>query len=276
MSGLVIDHGNPWWTSPNVWAVPTSNPNEPSPGEPSPETGKQYYLKALVRNTETFRIDNAQINLYWANPSLTITRGNAHLVGSAFASVDGGQTAEALCLNPWSPTFVNQGHECLVAEVAHGIPSLSDVLDGQNDPQVAQHNLTVVMFQGASFHFAFEVCNPGRKEQTFVIHAEQADHEQFETAVRHFGNHLGPRTRGTVHELGFVKSPCPDMHALEGVVHPPLRHKLEPNGCTGYSLVGKLEGGAALVHITQAVEDHRIGGLSLLVVRREEEKGGQK
>ena len=46
MSDLVIDHGDPWWLGPNVWAVPFSNPNEPSPGGPSPEAGKQCCLKA--------------------------------------------------------------------------------------------------------------------------------------------------------------------------------------------------------------------------------------
>ena len=272
MNGLVIDHGNPWWLSPNVWAALVSNPDEPSPGELSPKTGQQYYLKAQVRNTETFTITNAQVNLYWANPSLTITRGNAHLVGSAFVSVDGGQTAEVLCLSPWVPTFVNQGHECLLAEIAQGNPMPSDALDGQNDPHVAQRNLSVVMSTGTSFHFAFEVCNSERKEQIFAVHVQQADHEQLEAVVKLFGNRLRIPARGTIQELGFVESPCPDMHDLRGVVPQIPQLKLGPYGCAGYSVVGKLEAGAALIHVTQTIESRRVGGLSVLILHREEEK----
>jgi len=272
MSGLVIDHGDPWYLSPNVWAVPTSSPDGPSPGELSPKTGQQYYLKAQVRNTETFQITNAQVNLYWADPSLTITRSNAHLVGYAFVSVDGGQTAEVLCLSPWTPSFVNQGHECLLAEVVQGTPSPSDALDGQNDPHVAQRNLSVIMSFGTSFHFAFEVCNPERKDQVFAVHAQQADHEQLEAVVRLFGNHLGSLAKGTIQELGFVESPCPDMHALKGVISQITHLKLGPYGCAGYSVVGKLEGRAALVHVTQTVEKRVIGGLSILILHEEEEK----
>ena len=51
MSNLVI--GNPWRLSPNVWAVLTSNPNEPSPGEIAPIVNSQYFLVANVRNTST-------------------------------------------------------------------------------------------------------------------------------------------------------------------------------------------------------------------------------
>lgn len=272
MSGLVIDHGDPWWLSPNVWAVPVSNPDEPSPGELSVKTNQQYYLKAQVRNTETFRINNAQVNLYWANPALAITRGNAHLVGNAFVSVDGGQVAEVLCLSPWVPVFVNEGHECLVAEVAVGTPSPADVLDGQNNPRVAQRNLSVILIQGTSFHFAFEVCNLGRKEQVFAVNAQQADHEQLEAVVRLFGHDLKIPTKGSIQKLGFVESPCPDADALTRAV-PQIEHlKLGPSECSGYSVVGELEGGAALVHVIQKREDRAVGGLSVIILHREEEQ----
>ena len=269
VSGLVIDHGDPWWLSPNVWAVLTGNPDELSPGELGPRTGNSYYLKARVRNTETFRVDNSQVNLYWANPAPTITRGSAHLVGNAFVSVDGGQTAEVLCLSPWVPTFA--GHECILAEVAQGIPSLSDPLDGQHDPHVAQRNLSVITSFGTAFQFAFEVHNPERNEQVFAVEAQQASHKQLEAVARQFGQHLGPLAKGTIRDLGFIESPCPDMSAI-GTGIPKVRElKLGPYGCSGYSVVGKLDSGAALLHVSQTVESRRIGGLSVLVLHQEKE-----
>lgn len=271
MSGLVIDHGNPWYLSPNVWAVPTNTPDEPSPGELSPKTGQPYYLKANVRNTETYRIDNATVILYWANPATTITRNTATRVGYAFVGIDGGQTAEALCLTPWIPSYINQGHECLVAEVVQGPPPTSGPLDGQNDPSVAQHNLTVVMTSGKSFHFPFGVCNAERKEQVFTVRAQEATAEQFEAVVRLFGSHLGHLTRGIIRGLGFVESPCPDMHDLQGAVPQITQLKLGSYGCTGYSVVGELASGAALVLVTQTMENRQVGGLGVLILNKEEE-----
>lgn len=116
-AGLVIDHGDPWWLSPNVWAVPIASPDATSPGESSPAAGLSYYLKANVRNAGFSPADNVQVKLYWANPATVITRSSAHVVGSAFVSVDAGQVADVLCLTPWVPTYVNQGHECIVAEI---------------------------------------------------------------------------------------------------------------------------------------------------------------
>jgi len=234
--------------------------------------GNTYYLKATVRNTEAFPISNAQVNLYWADPSLTITRSNAHLVGSAFVSVDAGKTADALCLSPWTPSYVNQGHECLVAEVIQGSFSPTGVLDAENDPHVAQRNLSVIMMSGTSFHFPFEVWNAERQEQVFTVSAQQASSEQLESVVRLFGQRLDIPAGGTTHELGFVASPCPDMHGLKGVVPQITQLSLGPYGHTGYSLVGRLEGGAALIHITQTKEHRQVGGLSVLILHRQEEK----
>ncbi len=272
MSGLVIDHGNPWYLSPNIWAVPTNTPDGSSPGVLSPITGQPYYLKATVHNTENFRINNAQVNLYWANPSAAITRTAAQLVCSAFVSVDGGKTADVLCLNPWIPSYVNQGHECLVAEVVQGMPSQSGALDGNNDPHVAQHNLSVVMISEKSFHSAFEVCNPERKEQVFTVQVEEAPFEEFNMVVKLFGDHLKGLSRGRIHSLGLTDSPHPSMRALQEGVPSFIQLKLGPYECTGHSVVGELEGESALDHITQAIEERPVGGLGVLILRKKEEK----
>ncbi len=273
MSGLVIDHGNPWWLSPNVWAVSASHPTDSSPGELSPVAGKQYFLKAQVRNTETFRINNVQVNLYWAHSSLAITRSNAHLVGNAFVSVDGGKTAEVLCLSPWVPTFVIQGHECLIAEIAQENTTSSLLLDAINDPHVAQRNLSVVMTLGpSSFHFPFEVSNLERNEQIFTINAQQANQEQLAAVVHSFGHDLHIPLEGTIGKLGFIRTPFPDPHTTTETIPRVEELKLGPYERLGYSAVGELEGNAALIHVTQTIENRVVGGLSILVIHRQKEQ----
>jgi hypothetical protein len=51
---------------------------------------------------------------------------------------------------------------------------------------------------------------------------------------------------------------------------------VKPGTCKGLSVVGELEGEAALLHVVQTADGKEVGGLSILVVRgnsaRKEEK----
>jgi hypothetical protein len=141
-----IRDGNPhWYLSPDIWVVPGSDPTA-SPG--SPVAGQPAYLWARVTNTGHSDASGVRVDFYWANPALQVTRSNATLVGSAFADVPAGGTQDALCLVPWVPVIVNDGHECLVAVANHPgdpLPSpLPDAFDPPTYRQVAQKNLTVL------------------------------------------------------------------------------------------------------------------------------------
>jgi hypothetical protein len=277
MSNLVIDHGNPWWLSPNVWAVPTSNPNEPSPGEISPIVNSQYFLVANVRNTSANDVLNAEVYFWWANPALGIlTTANANFVGKSSVSVVGSGNNTSLELSAWTPTYVNNGHECLIAAVVEGGGSPPTILDGANDPTVAQRNLGVVNLSGhmeGHFSYPFQVCNPSRVEQSFTIHAESAPVElaaPFLPSLRERAGETSRRAEGRIPRLGFVDEVCPDPrnidHAkpvLEGV-------RLAPFACTGFTLVGFLEAREALIHISQRIGDRIVGGLSVLVLSHRE------
>jgi hypothetical protein len=289
MSSLVIDHGNPWWLSPNVWAVPTSNPNEPSPGEVSPVVNSHYFLVANVRNTSAAEVLNATVYFWWADPSFgVITTANAHPVGTSSVTVLGNASNTSLELSAWTPSFVNNGHECLIAAVVEAGGSVPTVLDGANDPTVAQHNLGVVnlgMHKEGRFSYPFQICNPFRVQRRFTVHAERAPLEHAAPFLASLRDEARASRKGAtparkesggengahVGKLGFVHMPCPDPRDFDHA-RPVLEDiLLESHACTGFTLVGAVEKGDALIHVTQRLGEQIVGGLSILVLAERED-----
>ena len=272
MSDLVIDHGDPWWLSPNVWAVSASNPNEPSPGEVNPVVNEPYYVSANVRNTGPANIQNATVYFYWANPSLgIITTVNAVPIGTSSVSLNTGQTANTLSLGTWTPVFANGGHECIIAAVVEesgGMPPT--VLDGNKDPAVAQHNLGVVKIgphMRGHFHYPFQVCNAGRVEQSFLVAARQAPLSEIKVFLKSLlGKSELPKEQAEIEGVGFLTSVCPDRSEYK-TANPVLeRIKLAPFSCTGFTLVGTLRAGTGLIHVTQTIDEQIVGGLSVVIL----------
>jgi hypothetical protein len=253
--------------------VPATNPSEPSPGELHPVVGQPYYATANVRSTSQQNLLNAIVYFFWANPALgIITSVNANLIGTSSVSVNAGQTVNALELVPWVPSFVNVGHECIIAAVvADGGPPPA-VLDGAHDPTVAQRNLGVVEV-GAQmkgfFHYAFQVCNPVRGERSFTIAAEPAPRADATRFLRSLRGDPNLEANATPEHLGFVRSACPDP-SEHATAHRVLEDvKLPGFTCTGFSLVGTLNDGTSLIHVTQAHDGRIVGGLSVLVIAEE-------
>lgn len=269
MSDLVIDHGTPWWLSQSVWVVPATSPDEPAPGEVAPVVNQQYYGVANVRNTTDEDIENATVYFWWANPSLgIITSTNANLIGTSLVNVKANQTNTTLELTPWIPSFVNNGHECIIAAVVEGGGPPPSVLDGANDPTVAQHNLGVVYTgpqKQGRFHYPFQICNPSRIEQSYIVQAREASIEEAKPFLKDRIVHAGK-----LRKHGFLRIPCPEPKEYENA-HPLLDGiKLTPFSCSGFTLVGSSEGGITLVHVTQHVGDRIVGGLSVLIISERE------
>lgn len=171
---LIIQDGNPYWyLSPDIWVVPGNDPSS-SPG--SPVIGQNAYLWARVANAGNTDANGVRVDFYWANPALQVTRSNATLVGSAFADVPAGGTQEALCLIPWIPVIVNDGHECLVAVANHAgnpLPNpLPDAFDPPSYPQVAQKNLTVLATKMSAVMLTVTVSGLQRTEKSVVLATE--------------------------------------------------------------------------------------------------------
>lgn len=263
---LEIQDGNPWYLSPNIW---TGDIN----GNPSmPIAGTSTYLWARVRNNGNTAAQNATVRFYWANPATGFDRTTANLVGSSFVTLNGGETKDVLCLTAWVPTYVNGGHECILAEAFHASDPLppGDAFNVPNDRHVAQRNISVALAAAGKFHFAFEIHNPSRKERVFTIRATQGDLAQLEPLREHFGKRFPKVRAGKAAKLGFTTSPCPTSREIEQAA-PALDNLVVPaGGRGGATLVGRLEGPGALIHVVQSADGREVGGLSVLVIEGKE------
>lgn len=171
---LEIRDGDPhWWNSPDIWVVPGTDPNG-SPGQPI--AGESAFLWGRVRNTEDQTASGARVDFYWSNPATGVLRNNSTLVGSAFVDLNPGDTKEVLCVIPWIPEIVNNGHECVVAEVIHSSDPLPTPLPDEFDPpiyhQIAQKNLTVLAMKKSMMVMAVQVAAPIRKKKLLLVTTE--------------------------------------------------------------------------------------------------------
>lgn len=261
---LWIDDGDPWYLSDDIWVVPGSDPNG-SPGVPT--AGSSAYVWARVHNRGSSSVTGATVRWYWADPSTTITRGSAHLIGTSYVDLAAGETKEVLCLTAWTPSWVNGGHECLFAEAFASSDPLassdaSSSFDVVGDRHVAQRNISVAeAAEGSAMtRMMFVVTNPARFHQEKVLVRARA---------------LPPEAlKRIAPSLGLAKDlrQGPPARALIG--HPretkresafalPLRPGTQ--GLLELEVTLASADAPALVGVEQLVEDKVVGGLALLV-----------
>ncbi len=170
---LVIENGVPnFWTSTDIWVVPGEDPGG-APGQPV--AGLPAYMWARVINKGDVPVSSAEVKFYWSNPATGVLRSNSTYIGSAFVDLGLGEEQEVLCLSPWVPVVVNNGHECVVAEVIHfADPLPSPLPDPFNPPaygQVAQRNLSVLQMGSNMMMMMIQVAAPPRWKQKLTIAA---------------------------------------------------------------------------------------------------------
>lgn len=171
---LMIRDGDPhWWNSPDIWVVVGSDPNGPS-GQPV--AGEPAFIWGRVQNNGEQAVSSATVNFYWSNPAMGVLRSNSSFVGSSFVDLEPGENKEVLCVIPWVPVVINNGHECLVAEVIHSADPLPTPLpDAFNPPlyrQVAQKNLTVLTMKKSMQVLPIQLAAPQREKKALVLNAE--------------------------------------------------------------------------------------------------------
>jgi hypothetical protein len=275
---LEIPDGSPnWWASPNIWTVPG---DDPGGAQGMPIVGEPCFLYARVTNNGSTAVQNAAVRFYWANPSVGFDRTTANHVGDANVSLDPGETQDVLCLVPWMPTFVNGGHECVLAEafdsVSDPLPASPD-FNVPTDRHVSQRNLSVVMAaKNMMFSLSFQVCNNQRTARTFQISTRPGSIEELKELLPHLGRSFQQPGKGAIKLHGFVAKPCPEEEDLRHAKQTVDRIEVKPNTCKGLSVAGKLEGEAALLHVVQMADGKEVGGLSVLVVQATEKMRGEE
>lgn len=265
---LEIRDGDPWWLSPDLWVVPGPDPLG-TPG--SPIAGTPAYIWARVRNTGDTPVVNAEVRYYWADPSTAFDRNTANTVGSAFVTLQPGEIAEVLLLIPWIPEFVNNGHECILAEAFHPLSDPlppSPTFNTPTDRHVAQRNLTVLM---ASIRGFFSVglsqVNTSRLDAKFRLVAELAPLILLKPLIKPIGLEVDLSSKpGKLTHLGFVDDACPNEADLKRKLNPEIHFEINGHRKTRRSLIGHLEGGPALIHVKQYHGERLVGGQSVLVL----------
>jgi hypothetical protein len=271
---LWIDDGNPWYLSPDIWVVPGDDPNG---AIGVPVVNEPAYVWARVHNRGTTAVTNATVRYYWANPSTMITPSNATPIGTSFVSLLPGETKDVLCLTPWTPVWINDGHECLIAEAFHASDPLpprgsNDPFDPPNDRHVAQLNIGVAVARARiqTVVYCFAAGNAARLATAEVtLHARRAPMETLAQLTGHLGLGQLPREMEGIMEFGLQPFRCGEQ--IEGVGEPQLALRLKPGEQRGLALTIKLPEqrdptSGALFLVEQFVRDHVVGGIGALVI----------
>ncbi len=209
---LEIRDGSPyWWNSTDIWIV--ADPNDTV--ESIPIASVPCFLKARVRNNGNSESVDATVQFYWANPSIGVSRTTANLVGQSFVTLFPSDVQDVVCLVPWIPVFLNNGHECILAEAFHPSDPITPSPDFNvpTDRHVAQRNLSVLRAMQGRFHFNFEVHNQERNNQSFQVMVEEVPAEKIFEQFRHLVklHELYSLQQGKLKRVSFTDTNCPDF-----------------------------------------------------------------
>ena len=266
---LEIQDGNPWWLSADIWTVPGSDPEGPAG---IPIVGSTCFLWARVSNTGSSSVQNAVVRFYWANPSVGFDRNTANPIGTSNVNLLAGESSDVLCLTPWIPEFVNDGHECVLAEAFHlsldPLPASPD-FNVPTDRHVAQRNLSVALAARGFFALPLVIHNTLRIEKRFQVEAHQGRLRELKPLQKRFKAGF-PQKEGKLVRTAFVDQRCPSENALDKAAHERLELSIAGNRSRSATLIGRIEGGSVLVHVGQHRDDKLVGGLSVLVVNEKQ------
>ena len=198
------------------------------------------------------------------------------MVGSGFVDLAPSETKEVLCIIPWIPEIVNDGHECVVAEIIHPSDPLPSPLPDEFDPptyhQIAQKNLNILEMKESMMMMTLQLGAPPRKEKHLMLTME-------------FGGKLDKQI---LKQIGLgnyrpVKSSVEAGFSLEGGCEDSKRKELEKE------IKLSLKPGTAravylkvwppdlqretytLLHVISRSENKIEGGITYILIKNEEE-----
>src|SRR5215218_4612299 len=138
-----VKDGNPWYLSPDIWTVPG---NDPEGTLGIPIIGQPCYVWARVHNNGDTSVTQASVHFYWANPNVGFNRNTAERIGVSSVNLgvdEHNKTAEVLCVTPKVPSFLDEGHRCILVEAFHRFHDPLPVGKVPFDRHVAQRNFVI-------------------------------------------------------------------------------------------------------------------------------------
>jgi len=160
-----------FWESPDIFVMPDqsadSAPLAPPHSAGAAKANVPNTLYAHVWNLGKAPVYRARVEFYWFNPSLGIARSDANFIGAAWVDLGDrftlfpdwravtsptgswlsrGCHAVVRCPVTWVPSYVNNGHECLVVRafepMMDAVPP--DQFSASADRHIGQRNIAVV------------------------------------------------------------------------------------------------------------------------------------
>ena len=272
---LEINDGNPWWLSKDIWIVPGEDPNGMIG---IPVSGQANYVWAKVHNTGDEVIESAKVNFYWSNPAMGVYRSNSNLIGSAYADLDVGESKDVLCISPWIPVVVNNGHECIVVEVDSRqdplpIP-ISDDFDPPSFHQIAQKNLQVLSMTPA-MQFVFlpiqvSAISRNAKEVEIKIEKGQLNKDDMYFLFKQLGlKNLKELSERSIMYGVSLESGCHNSKETIGYKNLKLSINERSSKAVYVHLeqTNREENGYMLLNVTESQNGKIVGGNSILIIK---------
>jgi hypothetical protein len=174
-----LPNGTVFWESPDIFVVP----NQPAAGAPAvpaslggmAQAGAPNSLYAHVWNLGRGPAFDVRVEFYWFNPSLGIEEADANLIGFTYVTLGNrnSPTSHTLvrCPVDWIPTFVNNGHECLVVRAFSPIsdPLGANAWNSAQNRHVGQRNIAVLSGAQAQLEPLILHVAPGHSEHAAQI-----------------------------------------------------------------------------------------------------------
>lgn len=109
--------------------------------------GEENFVHARVFNLGKASARPTQVDFYWADPSLGLPPGAFNFIGTRWVDIAHGHSKDVRCDVPWVPTFLNNGHECLLVQCSNpkmavgagGPPGNFDPITGPFRPTLDRH-----------------------------------------------------------------------------------------------------------------------------------------
>lgn len=81
--------------------------------------GENNFVHARVFNFGKATSAPTQVDFYWADPSLGLGPASFHHIGTEWVEIRHGASLDVRCNTAWVPTFLNNGHECLMVNTSN-------------------------------------------------------------------------------------------------------------------------------------------------------------